>query len=73
MADPLISFGLAKDWIQKLLGLWSEVLRDRRTELEEVLPGGDRTVVRGQGREAGERARLSVAGAQDDRYHQGLA
>ncbi len=33
---PLISTGLAKDWIQKLLGLWAEVRRERGAEPEAM-------------------------------------
>ncbi len=35
MVDPL-SFGLAKDWIQRLLKLWSQLRRDRRAEIEKI-------------------------------------
>ncbi len=36
MADPLITAPLAKDWIQKLWGMWAELRAERRTELEEI-------------------------------------
>ncbi len=36
MPDPVISIGLAKGWIQKLLALWGQIRSERHAEIEEI-------------------------------------